>query len=122
MVKREERIENCPFSMGFGSLRGMIMGRARGSPPSASDFLAVDVGLVLASNHQDLKEEKFPPAALGPAGFKGGEVFPSEGSLRVCSAPTEQGHGVCVCVPQSRDTVCVSLGVSPPACLEWNYR
>lgn len=121
MVKREERIENCPFSVGFGSLREDDNGKSPWIPSLClSDFLAVDVGLVLTSNHQDLKEEKFPPAALGPAGFKGGEVFPSEGSLRVCSAPTEQGHGVCV--SHRAGTLCVCPWVSPPACLEWNYR
>lgn len=85
------------FFHGFWESEGDDNGKSLWIPSLClSDFLAVDVGLVLTLNHEDLKEEKFPPAALGPAGFKGGEVFPSEGSLRVCSAPTEQGHGVCV--------------------------
>lgn len=109
------------FFHGFWESEGDDNGKSPWIPSLClSDFLAVDMGLVLASNHEDLKEEKFPPAALGPAGFKGGEVFPSEGSLRVCSAPTEQGHGVCV--SHRAGTRCVCPWVSPPACLEWNYR
>lgn len=62
----------------------MIMGRAHGSLPSASDFLAVSVGLVLALDQQDLKGENFPPKALKPARFKKGEFSPkSSGTSRI---------------------------------------
>lgn len=62
----------------------MIMGRAHGSLPSASDFLAANVGLVLAWDQQGLKGVNLPQIALGPAGFKRGELSPkNSGTSRI---------------------------------------
>lgn len=64
------------FFPGFGESERDDNGKSPWILPSASDFLAVHVGLVLDWDQQDLKGEKFPPRALEPAEFKRGRNSP----------------------------------------------